>query len=118
MLLKKTVDYNVWNMFEKLGCEKIYEEKCICSSRSSGVRGLGTELVRRGELLAKSLDCQYIYTIVTGNYSKRIFDNLGYSAIKHLEYSKFRDASGQLYLPDTREHLGCTTYVKACPPEY
>ena len=60
------LDYNVWRMFSMLGCDLIYEDKAVCSARTSGVRGLGTELCRRTELLAKDLGCSHTYAAVTG----------------------------------------------------
>ena len=61
------VGYDVWKMFDQLGCELIYEDKAVCSSSSSGVKGLGTELCRRTEALAKDLGCTHTYACVTGD---------------------------------------------------
>ena len=58
--------YDVWNIFAKLGTDKIYEAKCICSARSHGIRGLGTELVRRSEVLAAERGCTHVYVLSTG----------------------------------------------------
>ena len=63
----KMADYNVWNMFDKLGTDKIYEAKGVCSARSHGIRGLGTELVRRSEILAVERGCTHVYAALTGN---------------------------------------------------
>ena len=60
------LDYNVWRMFPLLGCNLIYEDKAVCSARTSGVRGLGTELCRRTEMLAKDMGCTHTYAAVTG----------------------------------------------------
>ena len=60
------LDYNVWRMFPLLGCDLIYEDKAVCSARTSGVRGLGTELCRRTEMLAKDMGCTHTYAAVTG----------------------------------------------------
>ena len=62
-LLGGDLDYNVWKMFNKLGCDTIYEvgghirlksdqnpscqDRTVCSGRSHGIRGLGTEVTRR-----------------------------------------------------------------------
>ena len=63
----KMADYNVWNMFDRLGTDKIYEAKGVCSARSHGIRGLGTELVRRSEILAVERGCTHVYAALTGN---------------------------------------------------
>ena len=62
----KMADYDVWNMFERLGTDKIYEAKGVCSARSHGIRGLGTELVRRSEILARERGCTHVYAALTG----------------------------------------------------
>ena len=63
----KMADYDVWNMFDRLGTDKIYEAKGVCSARSHGVRGLGTELVRRSEILAVERGCTHVYAALTGD---------------------------------------------------
>ena len=63
----KMADYDVWNMFDRLGTDKIYEAKGVCSARSHGIRGLGTELVRRSEILAVERGCTHVYAALTGN---------------------------------------------------
>jgi hypothetical protein len=59
--------FDVWKMFDQLGCDHIYEDAAVCSARGSGVRGLGTELCRRTHSLAKELGCTHTYVAVTGN---------------------------------------------------
>ena len=61
------VGYNVWKMFDQLGCDQIYEDAAVCCARGSGVKGLGTELCRRSEGLAKELWCTHTYAAVTDN---------------------------------------------------
>ena len=60
------VGFDVWKMFGELGCDQIYEDVGVCSARFSGVKGLGTELVRRTDLLAKELGATHTYAAVTG----------------------------------------------------
>ena len=59
--------FDVWKMFGQLGCDQIYEDAAVCSARGSGVKGLGTELCRRTDSLAKELGCTHTYAAVTGN---------------------------------------------------
>ena len=63
----KMAGYDVWNMFSQLGTDKIYEAKGVCSARSHGIRGLGTELVRRSEVLAVERGCTHVYAILSGD---------------------------------------------------
>jgi len=113
LMILKYLEFDTWSMFGKLNCQAIYEAKALCSSRTHGVKGLGTELVRRAEELAKDKGCSYSYVMVTGIYSARVFDKLGYNKVKELEYAEFKDNIGELYLKDTREHTHCTIYLKS-----
>ena len=63
------VGFDVWKMFAELSCDQIYEDVAVCSARFSGVRGLGTELVRRTDALAKELGATHSYAAVTGTLS-------------------------------------------------
>merc|ERR1719410_2020177 len=105
-------DYDVWHMFGYLGCDLIYEDKAVCSSRFCGVKGLGTELCRRSEELARNLGCTHTYAAVTGNYSRKIFEKLGHTLKTEVVYADFKDENGEPYLKDTREHISLTTFFK------
>jgi len=58
--------FDTWKQFDKLGCDHIYEDKAVCSSRNHGIKGLGTEVCKRSEELGAELGCTYTYAIVTG----------------------------------------------------
>ena len=34
----EVVGYDVWKMFDKLGCDHIYEDKAVCSARNHGIK--------------------------------------------------------------------------------
>jgi len=114
MLYKVTdmVGYDPLKVFSEQSCDTIYEARLICSARSHGIKGLGTELVKRGEQLAIERGCTHSPVLVTGNYSANIFRKLGYSVVNELEYDKFRDEDGELYLKDVREHIKCIYFIK------
>ena len=46
-LVAELLHYSVWGLMDTLRCHRVYEAKGLCSARSHGIRGLGTELVRR-----------------------------------------------------------------------
>ena len=110
--LFEKINYDAWAMFDKLGCDKLYEDKAVCSARDHGIRGLGTEIVRRSERLAADLGCTHTVAAVTGIYSQRIFTKLGHTTLTSLDYDDFRDENGELYLKDTREHTKIITAYK------
>ena len=84
----------------------------VCSARTHGVRGLGSEIVRRCDDIARERGCSYTYIAASGNYSRKLFSGLGYRLLNTLNYSEFRDEQGELYLKDTREHIAATTWLK------
>jgi len=106
-------DFKPYQMLAELPCEVMYDDKAVSSARWHGVKGLGTELVRRSEDIARSRGCTHTYAVVTGNYSAKIFDKLGHTLLKAVNYADFKDNHGELYLKDTREHLQCRVYLKA-----
>merc|ERR1711874_303921 len=110
--VQKTIDFNVWKRFDGWNSHSVYEGLAVCSARTHGIRGLGSEVVRRCENLAKEKGCSYTYLLATGNYSWRLFAGLGYTHLNTLTYSEFRDDQGELYLKDTREHIAATTWSK------
>jgi len=105
-------EYDTFKMVDKLNVDVIYEAKALCSARFHGVKGLGTELVKRAETLAIENGCQYTYVLATGNYSQHVFRKQGYQQLKSLVYDEFRNEEGELYLKDTREHIQCVTFIK------
>lgn len=64
--MAKILNYDVWGAFDQLGCDKIYEDKAVCSARFHGIKGLGTEITKRSEALAAEMGCTHTYAIVTG----------------------------------------------------
>merc|ERR1711892_556052 len=112
VLLAAKTEYDVFQKFRSLGANRIYDGRCVCSARFHGVKGLGTELVLRGNELAKSKGCSHTFLLATGNYSTKLFKNMGYTQLKTLVYDEFRDSNGELYLKDTREHISCSTFLK------
>lgn len=107
------LDFKPYKMLAELPCEVMYDDKAVSSARWHGVKGLGSELVRRSEDIARSRGCSHTYALVTGNYSAKIFDKLGHTLIKAVNYSDFKDSRGELYLKDTREHVQARVYLKA-----
>ena len=68
--LFKIINYDVWSMFDQLGCDRIYDDKAVCSGRSHRIQGLGTEVCVRSERLAADLGCTHTFAAVTSLYSQ------------------------------------------------
>merc|ERR1739848_336315 len=92
--LMKTIEFNVWNQLDGWNCTSVYEGLAVCSARTHGIRGLGSEVVRRCEALAKEKGCGYTYLLATGNYSRRLFAGLGYAHLNTSPTQSSRTARG------------------------
>lgn len=106
------VGYVAYEQFSKLDAQVLYEDKAVSSARWHGVKGLGSELIRRTEALAKEQGATHTFALVTGKYSAIAFDRLGHTLVSSLKYAEFTDPQGELYLKDTREHTECRFYTK------
>jgi len=111
--LLNRLKYDVWTQFGLLECDRILLCLALCSARFHGIKGLGTELIKRSDEVGRERGCQYAYTYATGIYSTRIFHKLQYTMGNSVAYDEFRDDEGQLYLKDTREHTHSTIFMKA-----
>jgi len=111
-LITGELEYNVWKYHEEFSVEKILSDGCLCSLKDSGIRGVGTELLRQSEAIGREEGCEMTSALVTGLYSGKIFRNAGYRILKEVQYANFRDEDGELYLKDTREHLSCCVMTK------
>jgi len=110
--VQDALGFNPWKLMDDKNCSKIWEGLCICTSRQIRSRGLGTRLVAASMELAKENGCEYMYVLVTGNYSAKIFDKLGFSVENELVYDEFRDENGELILKDVREHIKAQVRLK------
>ena len=106
------LEYDVLKFFDEYNCTTIYEAMGVCSSREHGIRGLGSELVRRCEEVSKQRGCTHAIVLTTTKYSKIAFEALGYTCLKTLPYCTFVNSKGELYLKDTREHTEAASFIK------
>ena len=74
--------------------------------------GLGTELTRRSIEAAKSYGCGHYVACATGRHSQRIFQKLGFSIGRTVDYKEEKDKFGNLVVWDHREHTHAETVVK------
>ena len=99
--------YSKCKAFDELkDADMIYFAANVCVCRKARGLGLGTELVKRGYELAKTVDCAYTYILTSSIYSQKIFHNLGNCQVLHeLEYEDYKyDKRGRPFLIDPREH--------------
>ena len=99
--------YGKTNAFDDLkDAEKIYFATNVCVSSKGRGLGLGSELVRRGYIIAKENGCDYTYTLASSVYSQNIFHKLGSCIVlNQARYKDFKfDRRGRHFLVDPQEH--------------
>lgn len=68
-------------------------------------KGLGLEMIKRGQKLAKKAGCSHTYVTATGMVSQRIFQKLGYKVLHEVKYADYeKDRKGRPFLDDHGEH--------------
>ena len=104
--------YDVWALFDQLGCDRILGDMVVCVAKDAGMGGIGAELVKQGEAVGREEGCHAAVATPTGLYSGKIFKRAGYEVVSEVMYADFKDENGELYLNDTREHTSCLNVIK------
>jgi len=112
LLITEGLDYSIWSLFDQFKCDKILSGMCLCSLKDSGIRGIGTELLKQSEMLGIEKGCAVSAAVASGNYSGKIFLRAGYDKGREVVYADFRDEKGELYLNDVREHIAAVVMTK------
>lgn len=112
LLITDGLEYSVWNLFDQFKCDKILSGMCLCSRKDSGIRGIGTELLRQSEMVGIEEGCAVSAAVASGNYSGKIFMRAGYDKGREVVYADFKDENGELYLNDVREHICAAVFTK------
>ena len=100
------------NLMNSLGCEKLFTVAVLCVREATWGNGLGTRLVREGEMRARKRGCDCSAVIVSNLYSEKIFRKLEYNLNKEIKYEDFKDKSGKRLLKDTGVHQGVALLSK------
>ena len=118
LLITEGLDYSVWNLFDEFKVDKILCGMCLCSMKGSGIRGVGTELLKQSEMVGKEAGCAVSAAVASGNYSGKIFMRSGYDKGREVVYADFKDENGVLYLNDVREHVCAAVFTKRLEMEH
>ena len=73
--------------------------------------GLGTELIKRTNAIAKEKDCSHVYILSTSFYSQAIFKKLNFQLVQEQKYGEFKNKDGSDFFIDMREHKNCQVVV-------
>ena len=104
-LRRERLGYSVLGFMEKNDAKRVYVGNGVCTASNYRGKGLATQLVAKSIEVAKNEGCDYVYVCVSGNYSSKLFDRLGFTVESELRYDEFVDESGQPLIKDTREHV-------------
>lgn len=101
--LLKLLGYTVWGLFDGQDCQVVAGDILICTSKESPFIGLGTELVRHGEIAAREHECDLALCVTTDSHTQSILRDCGYTLRSVVVLYDFRDENGGLYLKDVDE---------------
>ena len=90
---------------------KIYSGQSVCVSPKARGLGLGKELIRRTNNLAKDKGCSYVYILATSLYSQKIFRSLNFQVHSEKEYETCKNKDGSNFFKDMQVHKSAQLVV-------
>ena len=94
---------------------KVFVGDILSVSRSHRGMRLGTALTLRSMVLARAMGCDCYFAILTGIYSQRIYEGLGFTWLRECAYASIRDRNGKEVLCDVGEHKSMICAYKRLP---
>ena len=73
--------------------------------------GLGTELIKRTNAIAKEQGCSHVYICASSFYSQAIFKKLKFYVLHELLYEGYKNNKGSDFFIDMGEHKSCQMVV-------
>ena len=71
------------------------------------------KLAQESVNIAKREECDLVYLMATGNYSQKIYTDMGFETLRTVKYEHFKDSNGQPVLTKTDPHkLAKIMYLK------
>ena len=110
--LLQLLGYNVWGMFDGHDCQAIAGDILLCVSNKSPVIGVGTELVRQGEIAAKEKNCDLALCVTTNSYVQRVLRDSGYVLRSVVVLCDFKDEDGRLFIEAADEDSSARVLFK------
>ncbi|KAL5268476.1 hypothetical protein ACHWQZ_G002370 [Mnemiopsis leidyi] len=84
----------------------------LCVSNKSPVIGVGTELVRQGEIAAKEKNCDLALCVTTNSYVQRVLRDSGYVLRSVVVLCDFKDEDGRLFIEAADEDSSARVLFK------
>ena len=101
--------YNPHLAMEDHCIKKIFMGEVLAVAKSARGLKLGTALTLQSMELAKEKECEGYMAALTGIYSQKIYNDLGFSFVKEIVYAEFKDKDGNVIFNDTMEHPSMKT---------
>lgn len=109
---RQRLGFDVYRLMDRLKAKRVYVGSGVCTAPTHRAAGLATKLVAKSIEVAKEDGCEYMYLTVSGNFSAKLYDRLGFSVEGELDYDTFVDEKGERLLKDTREHTKSQVRLK------
>jgi len=85
------VDWFVGDIYTELGAKLYMEMGMTCVHKDYANRGLGSELGRQSEILAKKIGCDYLMSFATSSYTQKSNEKSGFVLLREVLYSDYAD---------------------------
>ena len=90
---------------------KIYSGQSVCVSPKARGLGLGKELIRCTNILAKDKGCSHVYILATSLYSQKIFQSLKFQVHSERDYDTYKNKDGSNFFKDMGVHKSAQLVV-------
>ena len=110
--LHNTLRYDPHMAMEDQGIKKIFVGEVLSVAASQRGMKLGMVMMMQSMEIAREKECEGYFAVLSGIYSQKIYEDLGFSWMKELVYADFKDKAGNIILDDMREHKSMITAYK------
>ena len=110
--LRNTLRYDPHMAMEDQGIKKIFVGEFLSVSASQRGMKLGRVMMMQSMEIAREKECEGYFAVLSGIYSQKIYEDLGFSWMKELVYADWKDKAGNIILDDMREHKSMITAYK------
>ena len=90
---------------------QILEMVMLCTSPNFRKRGLGSKLVDQTIKFARRSGYKAIKGSVTGAFSKKIYDNLGFEKLREIQYKGYEMDGEEIFVNDMGVHTSGAFYI-------
>ena len=111
-LLKNILHYDPHKVMVEQDIKKVFMGEILAVAKSARGLKLGTALTLQSMELAKEKECEGYFAGLTGIYSQKIYEDLGFPFVRELIYADHKDKDGNIVFDNTLEHTSAKTAFK------